>query len=207
VLIQSNPSPYTPSPPHPHVSTHPWQLLFSDYNCHSWSFEVLDTYRRLLFIGGLQFVPPGPLRAAAGCMLAILSVIAFSTHPFHSPQTNVLAVSGQYQILLTFLGALLIEADLVGLDDTSLGGALVAVNLVVLISAVGLGWWRVVRTDPDVHLVALSPAQVKLVEAAVQGGSEEAANTATLFAQRVSYKTVTIEEFVTVGRFGPVFKG
>jgi hypothetical protein len=99
-------------------------------------------------------------RAAVGLLLAVCSAVLFSeTEPFLDPATNLLALSAQYAIFLTFGksadrgsrmitnqisgAALAISTNLSGsLDPLAFGAILVLVNLVVIGLAVGVGSHR-----------------------------------------------------------------
>lgn len=55
------------------------QFLFYDYKCNRWWFEVIDMYRRIIFIGVLPLVSPRPsVRASFGIVLAVMSVALFN---------------------------------------------------------------------------------------------------------------------------------
>lgn len=69
------------------------QFLFRDYRCSKWWFEVVDMYRRIIFIGVLPLVSSRPaVRSSFGCILAIMSVAYFrEEQPYRVEFTNVIA--------------------------------------------------------------------------------------------------------------------
>lgn len=87
------------------------RFLFIDYKCSKWWFEVVDLYRRIVFIGILPLVSPEPAtRASFGLLLGFLSHIGFSHHePYRYHFTNTIASIAQvlhvclFQILFFYI--------------------------------------------------------------------------------------------------------
>jgi hypothetical protein len=73
------------------------KFLFSDYNCKSWWFEILDMYRRILFIGILPLTSrQSSVRASFGCILAVMSAAYFrEKKPYRVEYTNTIAYVAQ----------------------------------------------------------------------------------------------------------------
>jgi hypothetical protein len=73
------------------------KFLFSDYNCQSWWFEILDMYRRILFIGILPLTSHrSSIRASFGCILAISSAVYLrEKKPYRVEYTNTIAYVAQ----------------------------------------------------------------------------------------------------------------
>ena len=62
--------------------------------------EIVEFYRRIIFISLMPFFGRGSARTGIGCCLALLSVIIYrEACPYQNGATNVLAVTAQYQVL------------------------------------------------------------------------------------------------------------
>ena len=121
------------------------KFLFQDYKCERWYFEVLDMYRRIVFLGVIPLMgSDGAGRAYAGAALALLSCVFFrESIPFRVPFTNFLAVTAQYVILAAFMAALLVATDSLsslGLTDFALGSILSFTNATVALIAFYIGY-------------------------------------------------------------------
>lgn len=114
----------------------PLLLPLQDYNCDAWCFEVLETYRRILFVGVLPLLGHGAAVACLGCGLAVVSMVSYrELAPFHDAWTNSIAVIGQYAIFFTFLGAVGLKLRIthrIGLSSTAMGCILLFVNCTIL---------------------------------------------------------------------------
>ena len=78
-------------------------FLWGDYEPSQWYFEVVEMYRRILFIGVLPLLGDGALRASLGCFLAIIAAIFVrESSPFIRNTTNVLLIIAQYQVRHSF---------------------------------------------------------------------------------------------------------
>jgi len=111
-------------------------FLWSDYGPSMWYYEVCDMYRRIIFIAVIPLLFTGSMRASLGCFLSIM-VPAFvrEASPFLRHSTNVLALVATYQILGTFLAALVIVSGSLAefhLSDFALGCILLGFNFVLL---------------------------------------------------------------------------
>jgi hypothetical protein len=97
-------------------------------------------YRRIVFIGFLPLLGSGALRASLGTFLAIVATsVCRELSPFVHSSTNVLLMVAQYQILATFLLALILISDslaVFGLEDLSMSVILLALNFALLIVVV-----------------------------------------------------------------------
>ena len=115
------------------------RFLFVEYNGSQWYWDIVDIYRRITFISLMPFFGKGAARTGVGCCLALLSVIIYrEACPYQNGSTNVLAVTAQYQILVTFLGAMLIQLSSITDEffefenNMTLGVFLFVSNLVVV---------------------------------------------------------------------------
>jgi hypothetical protein len=108
--------------------------------------QVVEMYRRILFIAVLPLLGTGPVRASVGCFFSILTVaLSRESSPFIRDSTNLLLVVSQYQLLGTFLAALVLASDSLrsfGLENFALGALLLVLNLVILALS---GYWCVER--------------------------------------------------------------
>ena len=128
-------------------SLQPLKFLFVDLRPSRWIHEVVDMYRRILFISVLPLLGTDPaIRAYIGCVLSLGSAVYYrETMPYRVPFTNVLGTVAQYQILFCFLVALVLEGGAAAqfqLTDFYLGIMLMVVNLVVLLAALWVGYLR-----------------------------------------------------------------
>ena len=79
-------------------------LICQEYTGECWCWDIVDIYRRMTMISWLPFFGgnSGALRAGIGTCLSVLSLILFrEAQPFQSGSTNVLAVTAQYQIMVS----------------------------------------------------------------------------------------------------------
>ena len=121
------------------------RFLFGSSRCERWYHEVVDMYRRIFFIGVIPLIGQDPvIKAYIGAMASMVFMIYFrETSPFLVDFTNVLATVSQYQILFVYLAALFIKTgaiEKIGVDIFYLGCALIAVNSVVILAALYVGW-------------------------------------------------------------------
>lgn len=122
-------------------SLDPIRFLFDDYKLSRWYFEVVDLYRRIIFMAVLPLLSKdNAIVSYIGFMLAFLSSIYIrELSPFRVEFTNVIAVIGQYVILLVFMAALLIETgslSSLNLSNLALGIILLSINLLIILLVV-----------------------------------------------------------------------
>jgi len=123
----------------------PLKFLFKGYEPEFWYWEIVETYRRIVFISLIPvIINTTTRRAVVGSLLAIMSSVLYrEMNPFKTPSTNMLSMVAQYQIMITYIAAMLLDANLlVGLSEhlqgALLGGVLALLNLLVLLMFVGL---------------------------------------------------------------------
>ena len=126
------------------VSLRSLEFLFDSYRCDNWWFEVVEMYRRMVFVSAVPLVSPSPAkRASLGCVLAIVSLVFYREYsPFNTKFTNLIAYVAQLVIFLTFYAALSIETGKMidfGLDDFGMGLFLMSMCFFILILTVGFG--------------------------------------------------------------------
>jgi hypothetical protein len=126
------------------VSLRSLKFLFDSYRCDNWWFEVMEMYRRMVFVSAVPLVSPSPAkRASLGCVLAIMSLVFYRENcPFNTKFTNLIAYVAQLVIFLTFYAALSIETGKMidfGLDDFGMGLFLMSMCFFILILTVGFG--------------------------------------------------------------------
>ena len=86
-------------------------------------FEVVETYRRLTLTAVISVLGNGD---SGQQIVAIIISFAFmelyaSCDPYRLRQAANISRVGQYQVFLTFLGALIIDNSLLGADRNNLG--------------------------------------------------------------------------------------
>lgn len=75
-------------------------FLMKDYRPSFWYFEIVDIYRRMVFICMLPLVASSTgIRAATGCLLSVIFImIGHISSPFNVEFVNVLFVTSLYQV-------------------------------------------------------------------------------------------------------------
>jgi len=116
------------------------RFLFDDVRCAAWYHEVLDLYRRIMFIAIIPLCGQNPIvKGYIGACLSICSMIYYrEISPYRFAFTNVLATVAQYQILIIYLSALLMQTgamSTLGLSAGTLGSIMLCTNLMILIGA------------------------------------------------------------------------
>jgi hypothetical protein len=101
--------------------------------CRYW--ELVETVRRLVLTAVLSVCAPGTSAQAVFSLL--ISLFYIKVYGFYAPYANrqdsVLAETGQFQVFLTFFGALIVQnALLPAFWSSPLGVLLIAMNLSVL---------------------------------------------------------------------------
>jgi hypothetical protein len=110
-------------------------FLYTNYKERCWGTEVLETFRRIIFVGAIPFVAKrDDKRGGIGIMLALISIIMYrEKQPYRKKIMNSIIVSAQYTILLTFIAAVAILTDMNrGLSDLVFGTLMFFINVAVL---------------------------------------------------------------------------
>lgn len=110
-------------------------FLWAAYEPRFWYWEVIETYRRLMLTAVLSITAAGTSKQAVlALLLAILYIKLYSYFtPYEADPANITAEIGQYQILFTFLGALITMDSLLGSGyNSTVGGLLIVFNLGVI---------------------------------------------------------------------------
>jgi len=168
------------------------RFLFADYTGPCWYWEIVDMYRRITFMSLVPFFGKGAVRAGIGTCLALLSIVLYrEACPYQNGSRNVLAVAAQYQILVVFLGAIVIELSKLTDDfdfdsnNVGLGICLFCANLLVVGMAGHMGY-RKFKHDSE-HMekkVILGSAQMKIVDDVMSfRGGEAASKTSNLLKE------------------------
>jgi hypothetical protein len=126
------------------VSLRSLRFLFDSYRCSNWWFEVVEMYRRMVFVSAVPLVSSAPAkRASLGCVLAIASLVFYrESSPFNTKFTNLIAYVAQLAIFLTFYAALCIETGKMidfGLKDTGMGLFLMGMCGTIMVMTIGFG--------------------------------------------------------------------
>jgi hypothetical protein len=110
-------------------------FLCTNYKERCWGTEVLETFRRIIFVGAIPFVAKrDDKRAGIGIMLALVSILLYrEKQPYRKKFMNSIMLSAQYSILLTFLAAVAIITDMNrGLNVLVFGTVMFLINVAVL---------------------------------------------------------------------------
>ena len=121
--------------------------------------------------------------------------------------TNVLVVAAQYQILVTFLGAMVIETQIFDFDNLTLGFVLFGANLVVVGLAAAMGWQKYKHDLKHMEKrVLLDSAKMRIVMGVMNDEKNKGTN-------ELLKEILLVPEYVTKGKiigsgcFGDVYKG
>ena len=180
-------------------------------------------YRRELFISVTPLLGNGALRASCGCFLAILATsFAREMCPFINETTNMLSVVAHYQILGTFLAALVLISEsltVFGMSDFAMGSMLLFVNCFVVLLA---GYWCYLRwlseKEREQWRQPLSDEELALANVVLDGinhgaakESEECSEGGTgaqsvLAPYLLNPRSIELRQRIGAGSFGEVFK-
>jgi hypothetical protein len=169
-----------------------------------------------VFIGVTPLLGSGDLRISACVFLSIINV-AFVREacPYREEMTNFLAVVANYQILLTFLGALVLQTSSLksfGLSHVGLGSILLGVNIVIILLA---AWWCRQRRLEEIAQRAwrapLDGADLDVFRRVMDlegelGEGGEAGQVAVLRRYLLKASDVQIVRPIGSGSFGDVFQ-
>ena len=75
------------------VSLKSLRFLFDSYKCDCWWFEVLEMYRRVIFVSAIPLTSSVPAtRASLGCVFSVMSLLFYrETLPFRTEFINFIA--------------------------------------------------------------------------------------------------------------------
>jgi hypothetical protein len=111
-------------------------FLYEAYEPQFWYWEVVETTRRLVLTAVLSVCGAGTGgQAVLALLLALLYIKLVGYYrPYLEDMDDMEAEVGQFQIFLTFLGALICQRHLVGSEyDSAVSGVMLAVNTSVSI--------------------------------------------------------------------------
>jgi len=104
-------------------------FLYAAYEGEYWYWEIIETGRRLVLTAVLSVCLPGSgAQSILSLMFGVLFIKLYSYYqPYQFEIDDVMAESGQWQIYLTFLGALIMKNNLLGKSMNSFVGILLVV--------------------------------------------------------------------------------
>jgi hypothetical protein len=111
-------------------------FLYEAYEPKYWYWEVVETTRRLMLTAVLSVCGPGTSAQALLAVLLALLYIKLYGHfaPYLKSADDTVAETGQFQIFLSFLGALVYQRHLLGKGwDSSVGSILILINMSVIV--------------------------------------------------------------------------
>jgi hypothetical protein len=134
------------------------RFLFNDYLPARWWFEVVEIYRRTLFVGILPLISPeASVRASVGIILGVMSVAFYrEEQPFRVSFTNFIAFIAQYVILLVYYCGLSLSTGLVidfGLSGIGMGIFLMLIVLFVFSLVIWLAIHRMKKENHAKQLI------------------------------------------------------
>ena len=101
-------------------------------------FEVVETYRRLILTAVIAVIDDEQSQQEVSAILLsfLFMEIYAHCHPYRLKEVAILSMCGQYQVFLTFIGALVIKNNLLGDENNDqVAGSLITLNLGVMILA------------------------------------------------------------------------
>lgn len=110
-------------------------FLWGAYEPVYWYWELIETSRRLMLTAVLSATGAGTSKQAVLALLLALMYIKLYAYfsPYEQTPSNTTAEIGQYQILFSFLGALVVMESLLGSGyNSTVGGLLILFNLGVV---------------------------------------------------------------------------
>jgi hypothetical protein len=111
-------------------------FLYDAYEPQYWYWEVVETTRRLMLTAVLSVCGAGTSGQALFALLLALMYIKLYGHfaPYLKINDDIVAETGQFQIFLSFLGALVYQRQLLGAEWNSVvGGFLILINTAVFV--------------------------------------------------------------------------
>ena len=108
------------------------RFLFRPYAMSTpfWAFAIVDLYRRLMLTSMLLiFGDPGKQLLYVIVLCLFFVNMYRELQPYNLPQHNVVSYVCQWQILIVAICIMLLETSLVPMDETSVGGVLIALNV------------------------------------------------------------------------------
>ena len=109
-------------------------FLWEAYKPECWYWEIIETTRRLMLTAVLSICDPGSSSQSVFAVLLGLFYIKLYGYfsPYADTDDNVIAETGQFQIFLTFFGALIMQNHLLGEKFTpGVSVLLIALNTMV----------------------------------------------------------------------------
>jgi hypothetical protein len=146
---------------HDHAARHALMIsfLYESYEPRFWYWEVVETTRRLMLTAVLSVCGPG---TSAQVLLAILLALMYiKLYGYYAPylkvSDDIMAETGQFQIFLSFLGALVYQRHLLGEEwNNAVGALLILINTAVFILFVYFAGQIMYRGAKTVNLENLS---------------------------------------------------
>jgi hypothetical protein len=111
-------------------------FLYEAYEPQFWYWEVVETTRRLMLTAVLSVCGPGTSAQALFAVLLALMYIKLYGHyaPYLKGSDDAVAETGQFQIFLSFLGALVYQRQLLGDGwNSAVGTTLIVINMGVIV--------------------------------------------------------------------------
>jgi hypothetical protein len=123
---------------HSDISLRPTRFLWKSYTPNMYYWEVVECFRRLLLTGGMLIIAPGEpaLQATVACMLTVVSgFITVYLRPHADALESKIYVTGVLLVFLSFLLSLIQITDVISTTEVVTGGMLIALNLVMMVTA------------------------------------------------------------------------
>jgi hypothetical protein len=111
------------------------RFLWKAYQPKYWYWEVIETTRKLMLTAVLSVCSPGSAKQNVLGLILSFGYIRLYGYcaPYDEFAENVLAETGQMQILFTFFVIMMLQQNMLGSDwDTTLGALLTVLNLTIV---------------------------------------------------------------------------
>lgn len=127
-------------------------FLYEAYEPEYWYWEVIETTRRLMLTAVLSVCGTGS--AAQSIFAVLLALMYIKLYGFYSPYNiqadDIVAETGQFQIFLSFLGALIYQRQLLGTEwNDWVSLVLILINTSVFFLFIYFGWRTLSKAIKD----------------------------------------------------------
>jgi hypothetical protein len=139
-------------------------FLYEAYEPQYWYWEVVETTRRLMLTAVLSVCGPGT--SAQALLAVLLALMYIKLYGFYAPylkdSDDIVGETGQFQIFLSFLGALVYQRHLLGEEwNNAVGALLILINTAVFFLFLYFAVTTLYREVKTVDISTLSVRQPK----------------------------------------------
>jgi hypothetical protein len=129
-------------------------FLYSSYKPKYWYFEVVDTYRRIFFTGGLTLLAPlgSQVQLMIGILLASATIFVYQTiNPYESKELGYSAVICLWQVVIVLSIAILIQLE-ANISRAAITAVLLFSILSILVYEIGTSLYKLKKKQDKKRL-------------------------------------------------------